>query len=146
MTDVITDLENYDRVLQTALREIQSTIERRVELAFAGLPDDPDAPLPWIGHWPSERAVQKRVVVAALTCRQWAKFELPRWAPELPLKLEDCQALWNTGDQRFTLVGKRLALVGRYAVHLREFWWDLGNVRPFEVFCAGALSPPASSI
>jgi hypothetical protein len=140
MTDAVKDLENYDRVLQTALNEIQSTLERQVDLAFKGLSDDPDAPLPWIGHWPHDRPVQKRVVVAALTCRHWAKFELPRWAPELPLLPEDCRALWNTGDRRFTLVGKRLALVGQYAAYLRELWWKIDSADRFEVFCE-SLAP-----
>ena len=44
---------------------------RQVEREFAGLPDDPDAPLPWIGHFPHERAVQKQVVISALCAVRW---------------------------------------------------------------------------
>ena len=102
---------DYERVLEAALREVEPMIERQVERAFAGLPDNPDAPLPWIGHFPHERATQKWVVVAAVICRQWCRYELPRWAPGLPLKLHDCHALLNTG-QRFTLMGDRFALGG----------------------------------
>ena len=110
-------------------------IERQVERAFAGLPDNPDAPLPWIGHFPHERATQKSVVVAAVICRQWCKYELPRWAPGLPLKLHDCHALLNTG-QRFTLMGDRFARAAQYALLLREMWWDRQRIPKFERFCA----------
>jgi hypothetical protein len=142
----ISDLETYDRLLKASLREIQSVLERQVEQAFAHLPDDPFAPLPWIGGgFSMERSRQKKVVIAALTCRQWAKFELPRWAPRLPLKLTDIRALWNTGHQGSPLMRERLDLVGQYAERLREHWWDYSTVDRFEIFCAHRLAPPPST-
>jgi hypothetical protein len=55
----------------------------------------PMAPLPWIGHFPHERATQKRVVIAALCAVRWFELEAPPWAQPLPLKAEDCYALFT---------------------------------------------------
>jgi hypothetical protein len=106
---------------------------RQVDRAFVGLPDDPDAPLPWIGHFPHERAVQKEVVLQALRAVRWAESELPPWMLPLLLKAEDCVALFNGPHQG----DRRSALRGEYGLELRSLWWDISRARPFEIFCAG---------
>jgi len=44
---------------------------------------------------------------------RWFAYEAPPWAQLLPLRLEDCQQLYN-------VAGRRLALAARYAVQLRQ--------------------------
>ena len=115
---------------------------RQVERALAGLPDNPDAPLPWIGHFPHERTTQKRVVIAALCAVRWFELEAPPWAQPLPLKAEDGYALFNGSHQG----NRRSHLRGEYGLMLRGMWWDVARAPPFEVFCADALSPAASPV
>ena len=106
-------------------------VRRQVDRAFETVPDDPDAPLPWIGHFPHDRAVQKQVVVAALCCVRWAETELPPWMLPLPLRVEDCIALFNGPHQG----NRRASLRGNYGLHARTMWWNTANMQPFEIFC-----------
>ena len=96
---------SYDRLLQTALREIQPTIERMVERAFEGVPLGARE-LPVIGEaWPFEcddRAAQKEVVVRALCAREWFKAEGAPWAQPLLLKSSECRPLINRPHRRTT--------------------------------------------
>jgi hypothetical protein len=128
------DPHSYDRLLETALREVDDKITAMVDRAFAGLADDPDAPLPWIGVFPQRRSVQKQMVTAALRARVWFKFEAPLWAQPLLLKAEDCQALFKRPHGDDYRANRGAALRGDYGLHAREVWWDLKNMRPFEVF------------
>lgn len=123
---------DYERVLNAALHAVETQVSAMVERALAGLPDDPDAPLPWIGVWRDERAKQKQVVIAALICRQWCKYELPRWAPELPLRMEDIYKLTDLGTQGSSVMQRRSGLVGNYAQTLRGMAWDRRYVPRFE--------------
>ena len=123
---------DYDRFLATCMRETERGVVALVERAFETVPDDATE-LPWIGYFPHNRTTQKQVVAQALRCARWFECEAPRWAPPLPLKLDDCHALLNVGSRRH-------ALVAKYGIELRAMWWDYKLARPFEVFCAGVLS------
>jgi len=55
----------------------------------------------------------------------------------LPLKLEDCQELFNRRPP-----DRRLNLVGQYAMRLRQMDLAYGRHVGFVEFCAQALAPP----
>ena len=131
-------MAEYERLLEASMREFERQVKIKVERAFEALPDDAGE-LPWIGGEPfshCNRATQKQVVTAALVARQWFTHEAPEWAQPLPLKAEDCYALFN-GPHRGN---RRSRLVGEYGLMLRGSWWDTACVPPFEVFCAHALA------
>jgi hypothetical protein len=72
----------------------------------------------------------------ALCAQKWFEYEAPLWAQPLPLRLEDCQALFNQPN-------RRLFPVGRYGIMLRGMDWDYRRAPPFEVHTSYQLSPPA---
>jgi hypothetical protein len=128
-------------------------IERMVEREFNNLRALPDAvcEVPFIGgppfdHYgqfnphlpPEQHADLRQRVLRALRARRWFEFEAPPWAQPLPLKLEDCYALFNDPPHRGKI---RPALVGEYGICLRGMDWRLEYAPPFEEFCAEQLSP-----
>lgn len=131
--------QDYDRLLQAAMAEFERAIVDQVEAEFAALPND-ICETPWIDEefFPLGRVALKQLVIKALCARRWFEFEAPRWAEPLPLKRNDCHALYN-GVHRGN---QRSMLVGRYGVMLRGMHWDCQRAPPFEVFCAQVLSPP----
>lgn len=132
-------LSDYQRLLEVSMREFERQIESEVEREFAALPDDA-CETPWIDEefFPLGRAALKQLVIAARCCQRWFELEAPRWAPPLPLKRDDCVALFN-GVHRGN---QRSMLVGRYGIVLRGMHWDYKRALPFEVFCAQVLAPP----
>ena len=134
-------MSDYQRLLEASLRELERVVVHQVESEFEALPDN-DSELPWIGGEPfcyCERATQKNVVIAALLARKWFESEAPRWAQPLPLKFEDCIALFN-GPHRGNF---RSRMVGEYGIVLRSMRWNLQRIPKFEVFCSQMLSPPS---
>ena len=112
---------------------------RQVERVFEDLPLDARE-LPYIGGWPFihyERAEQKQMAVRALCCARWAETESPPWVLPLPLTDEACVALFN-GPHRGN---RRSRLRGEYGLHARTMGWVVERMTPFEMFCAGTLSP-----
>ena len=91
-------------------------VERAFERVPADTPVD-DQILPWIGSWPyiCTRAEQKQLVVAALPQGSGSSIEAAPVGAALPLKAEDCWALFNGPHQG----NRRSSLVGRYGQMLR---------------------------
>ena len=133
-------MSDYDRLLEASMRAFESAVVDQVEREFAALPDGV-CETPWIDKefFPIGRVALKQLVIRARCCQHWFGFEAPRWAPPLPLKLDDCHALFN-GVHRGN---QRSMLVGRYGIVLRGMAWDYKRALPFEVFCAQVLAPPA---
>jgi hypothetical protein len=139
------DSSSYDRILKTAMREVEHEIVAQVERAFEGLPDDVRE-LPIIGGWPFpdwERAEQKQTAIAALRAKCWFKLEAPLWAQPLLLKAEECYPLL---DNHPNSKNYRALLRGSYGLYLRHKWWDLAHAQPFEIFCADKMASPAPSM
>jgi hypothetical protein len=129
---------DYDRMVQTALREFERKIRSEVDRKFAEVLMAMQAGIvckvPIIGgEWPPEdypevRAELKPRAIRALCCRKWFEFEAPMWAQPLPLTDDDCVALFNQPNER-------LHVVGEYGILLRSSGWHRENVRPFEKYC-----------
>jgi hypothetical protein len=139
-------MSNYERLLETAMREVERSVVRQVEREFEArrkLPDD-ICEVPFIdGKYnphapPGEHAALKQRVIAALRCRKWFELEAPLWAQPLPLKLDDCHALLNGPNRN----DQRLTLVSRYGQELMGMAWDYQRAPRFEVYCAQLLVPP----
>jgi len=121
-------------------REFEAGVRRLVEREFAAvqaLPGDiVEAPItgdPFHPHDADELAAHKQRAVRALLAQRWFEDEVPRsWGLALPLKLTECQALFNGRHQG----QRRPYLVREYGIHLRGAGWNLQYVTPFEVFCA----------
>jgi hypothetical protein len=130
---------NYDRILRSSMIAFERAIESEVEREFAALPDGA-CETPWIDEdfFPFGRVALKQLVIRARLCRHWFELEAPRWAPPLPLKRNDCVALFN-GVHRGN---QRSMLVGRYGVVMIGRHWNYVGALPFEVFCAQVLAPP----
>jgi hypothetical protein len=138
-------MSDYDRLLKAAMiefkRGVESEVERAFELALKAMQSGEACEIPVIGDPfppPEYRAGLKERVIAALCAREWFTHEAPKWAPPLPLKLNDCHALFN-GENRGN---RRFELVGQYGILLRDMGWDFQRAPPFEVFCSQVLSPP----
>jgi hypothetical protein len=120
-------MDDYDRVLETVLREYQREIATPVEREFARLRELPDGvgKLPWIGgeYYREQHAEQMQRVTAALGAKCWFEYEASLWAQPLPLKLEDCHKLFNQPN-------RRLWPVGRYGIELRGMGWDYRRAPP----------------
>jgi|SRR5262249_25899891 len=132
--------EDYSQLLKKSLLEFRRKVEHEVDEVFealCALADDVYE-IPWIGGTYPPRAPREKLVplkqrVVRARCAQcWFEFEAPRWAQPLPLRLKDCQALYNQPN-------RRLRPVGEYGELLRALGWHLERARPFEVFC----EPPA---
>ena len=147
-------IADYDRLLETCVREFQRVIERVVEREFEAarvLPDDV-VEVPWIGGWPhgppgtynphaprDELAALKQRVIRALCAQRWFEEEAPKWAQPLPLRFDECVALFNGPN-----AGKRRpGLVGEYGQYLGWMGWKLQHAQRFEEFCAYKISPSA---
>jgi hypothetical protein len=132
---------DYERLLQSALREFETTVEAIVEREFAAAFDrmrqGERCEVPIIGGaWPPPEYREGRQARAmrALRARKWFEYETPLWAQPLPLSQDECVALFNQPNQR-------LGPVANYGTMLRSCGWDLSCVMPFEVFMACELSP-----
>jgi hypothetical protein len=129
---------DYDRLLETVMREfereVEQVVERKFAHVFAALQAGEEVEIPVIRrpeeYW--ERDDLQARVVRALCCRKWFEFEGPRWAQPLPLKEDDCIALFNLPEPRWG----RHWLVGEYGRHLRRLGWHYQRAIPFEKFCA----------
>jgi hypothetical protein len=135
-------MDDYNRILETCLREYQVEVERRagheLALVLAAMAAGETCEVPIIGGpFPPEehRAGLKAWMVKALCCQKWAEFEIGRWAPPLPLRLVDCQRYFNPP---FELYGRHW-LLGRYGLLLRGMLWDYHRAPPWELFCAEEL-------
>jgi hypothetical protein len=124
-------------------QEFEAGVRRLVEREFAAvqaLPSDV-AEAPFTGdrfnpHDVTAVTAHKQRAIRALLAQRWFEDEVPRsWGLSLPLKMNDCQALFNGRHQG----QQRSWLVGQYGIHLRGAGWDLRYAVPFEVFCAQAL-------
>jgi hypothetical protein len=136
-------MPDYDRLLQTCLREAERGIMDLVERKFADLPIT-TWELPWIGAFPySDRPDQKKFAVAALTAKLWFTYEGPRWAQPLELSHEACVELIDNPGR---CNRRRAMLRGCYGLHARSVLWDIGRMTPFEVFCANELAPHAAGL
>jgi hypothetical protein len=131
--------DDYDRLLQTCLREFEREVVRQVEAEFARVlakGAQPDEEIPFIGDpFPSPQyrdGLQARVV-RALLARKWFEFEAPLWAQPLPLTEDDCMRLINQPN-------RRLWPICEYGRTLRGMGWDLRYAPPFEQFLAEALA------
>jgi|SRR5262245_26256134 len=144
---------NYQRLLESCLREFEREVEQTVAREFVRMHEalraGEECEIPVIGgEWPPESyrtaeyfsELQQRVV-RALIARKWAEFELPRWALPLPLREEECIELINSPESWTQRWGRSWLRV-EYSRHLRSLGWHLENVRPFEKFCAEKLRPP----
>jgi hypothetical protein len=130
---------DYDRLLKSSMLAFERAIVDQVEHEFSLLP--PGAcETPWLDEefFSVGRVALKQLVIKALCARRWFEFEAPRWAPPLPLKRNDCVALYN-GVHRGN---QRSMLVGQYGTKLRSMHWDYERAPAFENFCAQVLSPP----
>jgi hypothetical protein len=137
-----------DKLTAISEQEFEAGVRRLVEQEFAAvqgrwvktLPDDL-AEAPFTGdefdpHDAVSVSSHKQRAVRALIAQRWFEDEVPRsWGLSLPLRMKDCQALFNGRHQG----QRRSGLVGEYAIHLRGAGWNLQYVEPFEVFCAGVL-------
>jgi hypothetical protein len=147
---------NYDRLLQTAMREFESGIIRLVEREFEALRALPDdvAAIPFIGEMPytneqfnphapaEELAALKALVAQALRAQKWFEFEAPAWAQPLPLRFEECVQLNRLyGDGVGPDWTRRFGLISRYAQDLRSLRWRYERMLPFEQYCAQVLNP-----
>src|SRR5262245_26121693 len=109
-------MDDYNRLVETVLREYQREVEHRVghelALALAAMAAGETVEIPVIGgKWPPQEhrgGLQERVV-RALCCQKWVGFEVGRWAPPLPLRWEDCVKLFNPPYQPY----ERLGLFGQ---------------------------------
>jgi hypothetical protein len=135
-----------NRLTEACLRELENLVRGEVERMFEArrkLPDE-TTEVPVIGgeydpHAPREQhADLVGSVCRALVAKSWFEHEAPRWAQPLPLKFDDCIALFN-GPNRGN---RRLHLVGEYGKHLRGMDWEIQRAQPFELFCAYQLLPP----
>jgi hypothetical protein len=132
--------EDYNWLLKKSLLEFKRKVELEVDEVFEALHTfaDETCEIPWIGGTyppctPQEQLVPLKQRVVRARCAQfWFEFEAPRWAQPLPLRLKDCQALYNQPNHR-------LRPVGEYGELLRALGWHLERAKPFEVFC----EPPA---
>jgi hypothetical protein len=98
-------MTDYDRLLETAMREFARGAESQVERAFERALQLGEE-IPWIGDAfppPQYRDDLKQVVIRALCARKWFEFEAPRWAQPLPLKLDDCQPAESPACARRTV-------------------------------------------
>jgi hypothetical protein len=143
---------NYDRLLQTAMKEFEAGVVRLVEREFEKLRALPDnvAAIPFIGgmpytneqfdpHAPPEELAELKALVAqALRARKWFEFEAPAWAQPLPLTYEDCIRGFNIRGAGPDW-SRRFDLISRYSKDLRAFRWQYQRVLPFEEFCAATL-------
>jgi hypothetical protein len=131
----------YDELLKISMAEFERSIEHQVARVFDALPND-TRETPWTGEefFPCQRADLKRRAIRALCAQKWFTHEAPAWAQPLPLRFEDCIALFNGVNQG----NRRPRLVGEYGIALRAMGWNLQHAVPFEVFCAHALVPPPS--
>jgi hypothetical protein len=134
---------DYERLLESALREFETTVEAIVEREFAAAAEamrhGKAGEIPIIGGaWPPPqyRGVLKQRAMRALKARKWFEFEAPLWCQPLPLSQDECVALLNQPN-------RRLFPVANYGTMLRSHGWDLTYVLPFEVFVADELNPPA---
>jgi hypothetical protein len=135
-------MSDYDRLLETAMREFErkvvSLVEQKFELVAKRMQSGEECEIPIIGGKfppPEYRIDQKQRVMRALRAQKWFEYEAPLWAQPLPLRLEDCFALFNQPN-------RRLCPVGKYGILLREMDWNYRLAKPFEVFTAYELSPP----
>ena len=72
-------------------------------------------------------------VCAALCAKERFRQDAPAWAPELPLRREDCEALENDD-------GDGLNLVGLFGGSLREASWDYDGHPNLGVFARGLMA------
>jgi len=145
-------LTDYDRLLQAAMHEFEAGARRLVEREFASLPTNADeiaAPITGDKFNPrdgKQLAAHKQRAVAALLAQHWCKDEIPRsWRLTLPLRAEDCYAMFNDAHRQRHLGGehahklRRARLVSEYGIHLRQADWNLKYATPFELFVAQKL-------
>jgi hypothetical protein len=72
-------------------------------------------------------------ICMALGARERFRQDAPPWAPILPLRYEDCEALENDDSNR-------LNLVGYFGSSLREANWDCEGHPGFATFASGLLA------
>jgi hypothetical protein len=123
-------------------------LERRVRLWFEAtreLPgaknffEAPTVEIPFIGGtfiagW--DPPILLLQVCRALVVREQFHQEKPAWAPDLPLRWEDIEALEHDDSNR-------VCLVGHYAGSLRLEGWDPRHPT-FAPFCSAVLADPAT--
>jgi hypothetical protein len=136
---------DYDRLLETAMREFErkvvSLVEREFERVCEAMQRGEECEIPVIGGEflpPDYRAGLQERVMRALCARRWFEFEAPLWAQPLPLRNEDCIACFNPPHPTY---GRRW-LVGEYGVCLRSMDWHYERATPFEKFCQHLAPPP----
>jgi hypothetical protein len=129
--------QDYDRLLKSSMLAFERQIESEVEREFSLLPDGV-CETPWIDEdfFYVGRVALQQLVIRARLAQKWFEFEAPRWAPPLPLKRADCEALLN-GVHRGN---QRSMLVSLYGTRLMGSAWDYQRAMPFEVFCSQVLA------
>jgi hypothetical protein len=131
-----------ERICQT---EFENGIERHVNAVFDAAREFPGAddffttaflPIPVIGEpgfWAGfDTPELRQLVVAALIAREKFRETAPVWAPPLPLRYEDCEALQDDDDPR-------LNLVGFFGASLRLADFDCAAHPCFHVFSSGMM-------
>jgi hypothetical protein len=116
-------------------RVVESQVEREFARAFKALQAGEACEIPIIGDPfppPQYRDGLKERAAWALRARKWFEFEAPLWAQPLPLKRDDCHALFNQPN-------RRLRPVGQYGIALRSMGWEYKRAIPFERYCAQVL-------
>jgi hypothetical protein len=142
-------LADYNRLLQTAMREFEKEVVQQVEAEFARVlakGAQPDEEIPFIGGEfppPQYRDGLKERVMRALLAQKWFEFEAPRWAWPLPIREEDSLARRNAEERwQNPRQDHRYRIVADYAESLRGLGWHYERILPFEIYCAHCLRPP----
>jgi hypothetical protein len=134
-------MSDYDRLLETAMREFERQVVSLVEREFEHIAERMETgvcQIPVIGGEfppPDRRDGLQARVRRALCARRWFEFEAAPWAQPLPVSASEISALFNRPN-------RRLYPVADYGLMLREMSWRYQHAMPFEEFTAQYLEEP----
>jgi hypothetical protein len=74
-------------------------------------------------------------VINVLSAREWFRRTAPSWAPPLPIRVAECEALGNGTDHR-------LALLGFFGISLAFEGWDYTGHPTFPCYASALLAHP----